>query len=128
MIRKHKMVCTTLNYIEHFLILAFAITWCISLLAFSSLPGILIGIKSSAIGLSICAIAAGIKRSTSIITKNKKKDNKIILLAKSKWNSIEVLIYMVLIDSKISHGEFALLSIVLKEYEDVKEGIKNLKT
>ena len=35
---------------------------------------------------------------------------------------------MVLIDSKISHGEFALLNIVLKEYEDVKEGIKNLKT
>ena len=57
------MVCATLNYTEHFLILAFAITGCISLLAFSSLPDILIGIKSSALGLRLCPIAAGIKSS-----------------------------------------------------------------
>ena len=37
MSRKHKKVCTTLNYIEHFLILASAITGCISTSAFASL-------------------------------------------------------------------------------------------
>ena len=40
-------VCTTLNYIEHFPILAFTITGCISI----SLLGIPRGITSSAIGL-----------------------------------------------------------------------------
>ena len=34
MSKKHKKVCTTLNYIEHFLILASAITVCISISAF----------------------------------------------------------------------------------------------
>ena len=62
MSRKHKKVCTTLNYIEHFLILASTITGCVSISAFASLVGIPIGITSSAIGLKICAITAGIKK------------------------------------------------------------------
>ena len=48
MSRKHKKVCTTLNYIEHFLILAFTITGCISISAVASLLGIPIRITSSA--------------------------------------------------------------------------------
>ena len=35
--KKHKNVYTTLNYIEHFLILAFPITECVSISAFASL-------------------------------------------------------------------------------------------
>ena len=42
--KKHKKVCRTLNYIEHFLILASTITGCVSISAFSSLAGIRIGI------------------------------------------------------------------------------------
>ena len=56
--RKHKKVCTTLNYYEHFLILASTITGCISMSAFASLHGIPIRITSSSIQLKICAIAA----------------------------------------------------------------------
>ena len=48
MSRKRKKVCTTLNYTEHFLILAFTITGCISISGFASVVGIHIGIKSSA--------------------------------------------------------------------------------
>ena len=42
--------------------LALVVTGCISISAFASLLGIPIGITSSAIGLKICAIAAGIKK------------------------------------------------------------------
>ena len=84
--------CTTLNHIEHFLILASTITGCISISDFASLVGIPIGIMISAIGLKICATTAAIKKYKSIIKKNKKKLDKIVLLAKSKLNSIEVLI------------------------------------
>ena len=59
--RKHKKVCTTLNYIEHFLTLAFTITGCISYSAFASLLDIPIGITNSAIELKTGAMAAGIK-------------------------------------------------------------------
>ena len=62
MSKKHKKFCTTLNYIEHFLILVSAITWYVSISAFASLVGIPIGITSSAIGLKICAINAAIKK------------------------------------------------------------------
>ena len=47
------------------------------------------------------------------------------MLAKSKLNSIEVLISKTLIDSNISHGEFALISNVVKQFYDMKQEIKN---
>ena len=50
------------------------------------------------------------------------------MLAKSKLNSVEVLVSKALIDSIISHDEFALINNVLKEYSEMKEEIKNLKT
>ena len=56
--------------------LASTITGCISISDFASLIDILIGITSSAIGLEICAITAGIKKCKSIIKKKKKKHGK----------------------------------------------------
>ena len=49
MSRKYKKVCATLNYTEHFLILASTITGCISIFAFASLIAVPIGITSFAI-------------------------------------------------------------------------------
>ena len=63
----------------------------------------------------------------SIIKKKKKKHDTIVLLAKSKLNSIEVLISKALIDSNISHDEFVLINNALKEYSKMKEEITNLK-
>ena len=60
MSRKHKYLCSTLSYIEHFLILASTIIGCISISAFASLIGIPVGIMSSAKRLTIYTIAAGI--------------------------------------------------------------------
>ena len=45
-------------------------------------------------------------------------------LAKSKLNSLEVLISKALIDSNISHDEFVLINNVLKEFYDTKEKSK----
>ena len=61
MSRKHKKVCTTLIYIENFLILASTITGCFSISAFASLIGIPVGIISFAIKLKTCEITTGIK-------------------------------------------------------------------
>ena len=77
-----------------------------------------IRITSYAIGFKICSITAGIKKHKSVIKKKKKKHDKIVLLAKSKLNVIEVLISKSLIDSVISHGEFNLIKNVLKEYKE----------
>ena len=123
--KKHKNVCRVPNYIDHLLIVISPLTGCVSISAFASLVEIPIGITSSAIGLKICVITAEIKKHKSINKKNKKENDKIISLAKSKLNSIEVLISKALIDSDISHDEFVLINNVLKEFYDLKEDIKN---
>ena len=61
MSKNHKNVYRVLNYIENLLILVSTVTGCISISDFASLVGISIGITSSAIGLKICVITAGIK-------------------------------------------------------------------
>ena len=50
-----------------------------------------------------------------------------MLLAKNKLNTVEVLISKALIDSNISDNEFIVINNVLKEYDDMKEEIENLK-
>ena len=52
----------------------------------------------------------------------------VVFLAKSKLNSIDVLISKALIDSVISHDQFVFINNVRKECNDMKERIKNLKT
>ena len=73
MSKKHKKFCKTLNCIEHFLILASAVTKYISISAFASLLGIPIGFTNSTIGLKVCAITAGI-RECKLIIKNKEEE------------------------------------------------------
>ena len=82
--------------------------------------GIPIGVTSSAIGLEIPAITAGIKKYKSIIKKKNKNHDKVVLLLKSKLIKIVVLISKVLIDSPFSHDAFVLIN-VLKEYNDMKK-------
>ena len=78
---------------------------------------------SSAIGLKIYAITAGIKKYKSIIKKKKKKHDKIALRAKFKFISIEVLISKALIDSNTSNDEFVLIYNVLKQFYDMNDEI-----
>ena len=101
MSRKYKKVCRTINYVEHFLILSSTVTGCISISASTSLLRIPIGITSSAIRFNIWAITAEIKKYKSITKKKKKKFDKIVLLAKSILNRIEVLTFKALIDSSL---------------------------
>ena len=69
-----------------------------------------------------------IKKCTSIIKKNKKKHVKTVLLAKSKLVRIKVWICKSIIDSNISHDEFALINNMVREYDYVKEGLKHWET
>ena len=75
----------------------------------------------------ISATGEGVEQYKSIIKKKKKKHDKILFLAKSKLNKIEVLISKALIDLVIGHDEYVLKKNVLEEYKEMKEEIKNLK-
>ena len=95
---KYRKVCMTLNYIEHFIILASVVIECISNFVFDFLLCILIEITRSAVGLKIFAITAAIKMHKAIIEKVMNKHDKTVLLAKTKLNTKEILISQALAD------------------------------
>ena len=119
MTKKRKKLCKTLNYTEHFLILASTITECISISPFAFSVIISIAMKSSGIELKIFAILAGIKKYKSISKKKKKKHDQIARSAKSELNSMEVLISVVI------HDEFVFINNVQNECNKIKEEIRN---
>ena len=108
---------------DHLLIGISAITGCVSNSPFASLIGVTLRITSSTIELKICWITAGNKKYKSI--NEKKKHGKIVLLVKSKLNTIEVLLSEALVDSDTSHDEFVSINNSLKEFYNIKEEVKN---
>ena len=120
-------MCRALNCFEHFLIFISAVSRCVSISAFASLVSVSVGNASSAVGINVCAITAVIKKYKSVIKKKRKKHYKIVLLAKTSLNTIEVLISEALIDAYINHDELVSVNNVLREYNEMKEEIKNPK-
>ena len=114
-----------MNHFEHFIVFISAVSDCVSISAFASLFDFTIGFRSSAVGLKIRAITAGIEK--SIIKKKREKHDKIVLLGKAKLDTVEVLISMDLIHVYISHDKFVSVNNVLREYNEKKEEIKNRK-
>ena len=78
--KKHRKVAPALICIEQLLILVSMVTECVSIFAFDFLVGIRKGITSSAVGLEILAVTAGIKEYKSIIMKKRKKHDKVVSL------------------------------------------------
>ena len=61
----------------------------------------------------------------NITRKKKKKHDKILILAKSKLNSIETLISQASIDMNISHEEFVTILKKKDKYEKMKDNLKS---
>ena len=83
------------------------------------------GIASASFTL-IFSQTRGIIKKLLSITRNKKKHDKILMLAKSKLNSIETLGSQALIDMEISHEEFIAIFKQKDKYEKMKEYVKNV--
>ena len=124
---KDKEDCRVLNYFEHYLVFVSVVSGCVSISAFVSLVVFLQVFASYAIGLKTCSINTGTKKYKSIIKKKRKKHDKIALLGDAKLDTIKVLISKALIDAQFSHDEFFSVNNVLREYDEMKEEIKNPK-
>ena len=57
--------------------------------------------------------------------KKRKKHDKIKLFPRTKLNILEVLISKDLINSYVSHDKVVLANNVLREYDGIKDAIKN---
>ena len=90
-----------------------------------SISGAPVGIASASFTLFF-SLTTGIVNKLLNITRNKKKKHdKILLLAKSKPNSIETLISQALIDLDISHEEFIRILKEKDKYEKMKENLRS---
>ena len=94
-------------------------------ISFTSIVGAPVGIASASFTL-IFSLTTGIVKKLLNITRNKKKKHdKILMLAKSKLNSIETLISQALIDMEISHKEFITILKEKDKYEKMKDNLKS---
>ena len=86
---------------------------------FTSIVGAPVGIAIASITL-IFSLTTEIVKKLLSITKNKNKNHdKILILPKSKLNSIETLISQALIDMEISHEEFIAIFKEKDKYEKI---------
>ena len=109
------------DYIDKILIVLSATTGGVSIISFTSIIGAPVGIASASFTL-IFSLTTGIVKKLLNITRNKKKKHdKILMLAKSKLNSIETLISQALIDMEICHEEFVTILNEKDKYEKIKE-------
>ena len=109
--KKLSKYVTIFDYIDKILIVLSATSSSVSIISFASTIGVPAGIASACFTL-IFLTAGIIKKILSTTIKKKKKHNQILMLAKSKYNSIEALISHALNDIDISHKEYIT---ILKE-------------
>ena len=123
--KKLRKYVTAFDYIDKVLIALSATSSGVSAISFTSVVGAPVGIARASFTL-ICSLTTEIVKKLLSITRNKKKQhNKILMLAKSKLNSIETLISQALIDMEISHEEFITILKEKDKYEKMKENLRS---
>ena len=123
--KKLSKYITAFDYLEKIINVLSATTGGVSIISFTSIFGAPVGI-ASAIFTVIFTLATGILNKLLNITRNKKKKHdEILMLAKSKLNSIETLISQALIDMEISHEEFITILNEKDKYEKMKDNLRS---
>ena len=123
--KKLNKYVTIFDYIDKILIILSVTSSEISIISFASIIGVPAGIASTSFTL-IFSIAIGIiKKILNTTRKKKKGHDEIIMLAKSKLNSIESLISQALNDLDISHEEFIIILNEKDKYERMKYNLIN---
>ena len=115
------------DYLDKYLIVLSATSHGISIASFVTVIGTLVGIASASFAFSI--IIKGIIKKLLKTTRNKKKKhNKVVILVRNKLNSIESKISEVLINNEISHEDFTTIINQEKNYRELKEITRMMKS
>ena len=101
--KKLNKYVTTFDYIDKILIVLSATSGGVSIISFTSIVGTPVGIASASLTLFFFLTTGIVKKLLNITRNKKKKHDKILLLAKSKLKSTEILTSEALIDMDISH-------------------------
>ena len=114
------------EYFDKSLTVLFVTTGIISIASFATVigaPGVILNASFSLVILIFTGIAKKLLKTTRY---KKKKHNIIVMLARSKWNSIESKIFEALINNEIGHEDFMTIINEEKKYRKLKESIRML--
>ena len=92
--------------------------------SFATVIGAPAGMVSASFILAFSISAGIIKELLKTIRNKKKKQNKIVILARSKLNSIESKITEALINNEISHENFMAIINEEKKYQELKKPLE----
>ena len=118
--KKLNKYVTIFDYIDKILIILSATTGGISIISFTTTIGAPVGIASASFTLIFSLTTGIIKKLLDITRRKKKKHDQILMLAESKFNSIETLMSQALGDLDISHEEFIMILKEKDRYERMK--------
>ena len=116
------------EYFDKSLIVSSVATGSISIASFATATGAPVGIMSASCSLAFSVTTGFVKQFLKTIRNKKKKHNKIVMLARSKLNSIESKISKALMDNEISHEDFETIINEEKKYRELKESIRMMNS
>ena len=108
----------SLDYFDKSLNVLSILSGSISIASFASVIGVPAGIIGASCGFTFSITSGFVKKFLKTIRNEKKKHNKIVMLARSKRNSVESKISKALIDNEISHGDF---DTIINEEKNIKK-------
>ena len=111
---------TIFEYIDTILVILSAATSGITVISFTSVIGTSVGIVSASFTLIFSLSTEIIKKLLNMTKNKKKKHDKILMLAETKFSSIETLISQALNDLDISHEEFKMILNEKDKYGTMK--------
>ena len=99
----------------------------VSIASFTTVIGISVGIASASLSLAFSLCTWLVKKLLKATRNKKKKHNKIVMLVRSKLNSIESKISEALVNNQISHKDFITIINKERNYRELKETIRMMK-
>ena len=116
------------EYFDKSLIVLSVATGSISIASFATVIGAPVGMMSASCSLAFSITTGFVKKFLKTTRNKKKKHNKIVMLARSTFSSIESKISEALINNEISYEDFMFTLNKQMKYQELKESIRMMNS
>ena len=119
---------TSSDYFDKSLNVLSILSGSISIASFASIIRVPAGIIGASCSFTVSITSEFVKKFLKTMRDKKKEHNKIVILVRSKLNSIENKISKALMDNQISHEDFERIINEEKKYRELKESIRMMNS
>ena len=127
--KRHSKYIASFDYFDKSLIVLLVATGIIFMASFTTVIGAPVGIMSASCSLKFSVTTGFLKKILKTIRNKNKKHNKVVMLFRSKLNSMESKISAALINNAISHEDFMTWRLnEEKKYRELKKSIRMMNS